>query len=93
MTEIEMSVIVIMLAQNPMAGNFIPGTGGARKLRVAKPGKGKSGGYRVITYYGGENIPVFLLTAFGKSEKENLSKSEQNALVVLTKQLREKYSH
>jgi hypothetical protein len=53
----------------------------------------KSSGYRVITYYGGENIPVFLLTAFGKSEKENLSKSEQNALVVLTKLLREKYSH
>ena len=29
-------------------------------------GKGKSGDYRVITFYSGDDIPVFLLNIFGK---------------------------
>ncbi|MCX7304421.1 MAG: hypothetical protein NTV73_08780 [Hyphomicrobiales bacterium] len=32
-------------------GDIMPGTGGARKLRFAGRGKGKSGGYRIITFY------------------------------------------
>lgn len=52
-TEVERGRIVILLAANPMAGDEIPGTGGARKLRFAGRGKGKSGGYRVITFYSG----------------------------------------
>ena len=55
-------------------------TGGARKVRFAGRGKGKSGGYRVVTYFAGEDIPVFLLALFSKGERENLSKAERNAL-------------
>jgi hypothetical protein len=66
----------------------MPGCGGARKLRVRKPGTGKSGGYRVITYYAGNDVPVFLLTVFGKGEKDNLTKAECNALAGLTKLLK-----
>jgi hypothetical protein len=33
-------------------------------------GGGKSGGYRGVTFYSGINIPVFLITVFGKGEKE-----------------------
>ena len=65
------------------------GCGGARKLRVRKPGTGKSGGYWVISYYGGDDVPVFLLTVFGKGEKDNLTKAERNALAGLTKRLRD----
>lgn len=83
----EMAAIATYIAENPTAGDIMPGCGGARKLRVAKPGKGKSGGYRVITYYGGETVPVFLITVFGKNEKVNLSKKERNALADLTKRL------
>ena len=60
-----------------------------RKLRVAGKGKGKSGGYRVITYFGGTDIPVFLLTVFGKGERANLSRAEINDLAKLTKTLRD----
>ena len=67
----------------------MPGCGGARKLRVAKPGKGKSGGYRVISYFAGDDVPVFLLTVFGKNEKTNLTKAERNVLAGLTKTLRD----
>lgn len=37
------------IARNPKLG--IPGTGGARKVRFPGRGKGKSAGYRVITYF------------------------------------------
>lgn len=87
MIDEERSAVVDTVAADPTAGEIMPGCGGARKLRVAKPGKGKSGGYRVITYFGGDDVPVFLLTVFGKNEKANLNKAERNALAALTKRL------
>ena len=89
MSEEERNELVDLIAANPEAGAIMPGCGGARKLRVRRPGTGKSGGYRVITYYAGESLPVFLLTVFGKGEKDNLTKAERNALAGLTKTLRE----
>ena len=58
----------------------IVGSGGARKIRFAARGRGKSGGYRVVTYYGGDDLPVFLLNAFKKGDRVNLSKAEINEL-------------
>jgi len=60
--------ILRFIAKHPDAGDKIPGAGGARKLRVAGRGKGKSGGYRVITYFSGSDVPVFLLNVFAKGE-------------------------
>jgi hypothetical protein len=37
--------------------NLIAGTCGCRKLRLPGRGKGKSGGYRVVTFYSGVDIP------------------------------------
>ncbi len=48
-----------MMANHPEAGDEISGTGGARKIRVAGRGKGKSGGYSVITFYSGKDVPVW----------------------------------
>jgi hypothetical protein len=67
------------------------GTGGCRKIRLAGRGKGKSGGYRIIFAFGGVGIPVFLLTVFGKGEKDNLTKAERNDLAKLTKILFDTY--
>ena len=72
----EINAIVEYLATDPLAGEVMVGTGGARKLRHA----GKSGGYRTIHYYGGDDIPVFLLTVYGKGAAANLTKAERNAL-------------
>ena len=80
MSEDDVSALIEHLAANPTAGDAIPGTGGCRKLRWAGRGKGKSGGYRTITFYTGALSPVYLLTVFGKGEKANLSKAECNAL-------------
>lgn len=87
MADAEREAVVTLLAENPQAGEIMPGCGGARKLRVARPGRGKSGGYRVITYYAGTDAPVFLLTVFGKGEKVSLTQGERNALADFTKSL------
>ena len=68
MSEQEGEEIINFIAGNPLAGDEISGTGGARKVRFARPGKGKSGGYRIITFFSGQNIPVFLLTVFAKNQ-------------------------
>jgi len=51
--EAERLAIVTWIAANPPAGDVIEGSGGARKVRFAGKGKGKSGGYRVITFFTG----------------------------------------
>lgn len=64
------------LAGHPDAGKVIEGTGGARKVRFAGKGKGKRSGYRVITFFSGSDIPVFLLNIFAKNEKPDLTPRE-----------------
>jgi len=87
MSEDDIAALVSFLASHPDAGDVIAGTGGCRKLRWAGRGKGKSGGYRTITFYSGAIMPVYLLTVFGKGEKTNLSDAECNTLRALTKAL------
>jgi hypothetical protein len=72
--------LIDAIAADPMQGDVIEGTGGARKVRWGAKGKGKSGGARVITFYSGPSLPVFLLAVFAKGEKANLSKAERNEL-------------
>lgn len=89
MTEEERTAAVDLVAAHPEAGDVMQGTGGVRKARLAGRGKGKSGGYRIVHYYGGGDIPVFLLTVFGKGEKANLTQGERNTLRQLTATLKE----
>jgi len=83
--------IVRLIAEQPNAGDKIPGTGGARKLRIAGRGKGKSGGYRVITVYSGTDVPVFLLNVFAKGEKVDLTPAERRELAGVLRSLVETY--
>lgn len=83
----EIDDLIEFLSFSPMAGDEIAGTGGCRKVRVAGRGKGKSGGYRTITFFTGSNIPLFLVTVFSKGEKANLSKADRNFLADLTRVL------
>jgi mRNA-degrading endonuclease RelE of RelBE toxin-antitoxin system len=89
--EKERTAIVDFIADNPEAGKEIKGTGGARKIRFAGKGKGKSGGYRVITFYGGRDIPVFLLNVFAKNEKADLTMAERHELKAVLAALARSY--
>jgi len=74
-----------VLADDPTAGNVIKGAGGFRKLRLARDGGGKSGGYRVIYLFGGGDIPIVLFDIYAKNEKENLTQAEVNKLAAAAK--------
>ncbi len=45
LSEDDVAAIVSALAADPLAGDLVAGTGGARKVRLARSGSGKSGGY------------------------------------------------
>lgn len=79
--------LISYLADNPMTGVVIEGTGGIRKLRWARRGMGKSSGVRVIYYYYNERMPLYLLTIYGKGEKANITASEKSELSKLVKLL------
>jgi hypothetical protein len=83
----EREEIVIMVASDPDCGEVMQGTGGVRKVRVGRGGRGKSGGGRVIYIHHDADHPIFLLAAFAKNEKTNLSKAERNELAKFVKTL------
>lgn len=89
MTDAERRDIVLKLAEDP--GRGVSLGGGLRKARIARPGSGKSGGYRVVFYFADEDFPLFLLTVFAKNEKANLSRRETADLVKLAGRLRTAY--
>jgi len=53
-TEDELGKFTVFIANNPDAGEVVPGSGGVRKIRWSARGKGKRGGVRVIYY---NNLP------------------------------------
>ncbi len=79
-SEDERQALIDHLAEHPLAGDEIPGTGGIRKLRFAASGRGKRGGARVVYFYGGDTMPVYALLAYAKSAKTDLSPSERRAV-------------
>ena len=83
----ERQAIIDYLAEHPKAGDVMQGTGGVRKLRWGKGGRGKSGGVRVVYYYHDERLPLYLLTLFAKNEKANLTARERNMLASLVNTL------
>ena len=91
MSEKEIAQLIDYLAANPDAGDEIKGTGGCRKVRVAGRGKGKSGGYRVITFFSGPTIPLFLFYAYSKADRDDLDGKQRNALRTVTKEIVETY--
>ena len=68
------------LARRPKAGRIIAGTGGLRKLRVARSGRGKSAGTRVIYYFHNEDKPILLLLIYAKAAQDNLTDAQKAQL-------------
>ena len=69
-----------LILSNPDGGDIIKGSGGARKIRFQIPGEGKRGGARVIYVDFIQVEKVYLITAYPKSEKSNLSPNEINTI-------------
>lgn len=71
-SEAELDQFVNWIANNPLAGDVIPGSGGLRKVRWTVGGRGKRGGARVIYYNVLKRGTVWLLIAYTKAKFDNL---------------------
>ena len=88
LSEEERRKLMNFLAENPLAGDVIPGTGGVRKLRFATSGQGKRGGTRVIYYCLNETMPIYLLLAYSKAAKTDLTSEEKRRVSALAATLK-----
>ena len=70
---------------DPKTGAVMRDTGSIRKMRFAFEHRGKSGSIRVIYVDFEVFEKIYLLTAYPKNEKDNLSKAERNELRELVK--------
>lgn len=84
MSDDERVDLVSFLAENPTSGDLIVGSGGCRKLRFARAGGGRSGGYRAVTFFEGEDGRVFLLAMLAKGSRANFSATEVKAMADAT---------
>ncbi len=68
------------IVANPRGAPLIRDTGGIRKLRWAGSGRGKRGGMRVIYFYHAGPEAIYLLTAYAKADREDLSPADKKVL-------------
>ena len=68
----EYSGLQQFLMQNPEAGEIVPGSGGVRKARWARPGMGKRGGLRVIHFVRYDPNELWMLTVYAKAKQDNV---------------------
>ena len=68
----EYSELQQFLIQNPEAGELVPGSGGVRKVRWARPGMGKRGGLRVIYFVRYQPNEFWMLTLYAKAKREGV---------------------
>jgi hypothetical protein len=84
--------LVDFIARNPESGVIVPDTGGVRKLRWAREGGGKRGGARVIYFYYHSDAPIYLLMAYAKAKREDMTPEEKRAVAALTMDLKRRLS-
>lgn len=70
-SDAERTAFINWIAENPLAGDVIPGSGGCRKVRWSRTGKGRRGGARVI-YFNGADGRIWLLIVYAKAKFDNL---------------------
>ena len=72
-TEEQRGEFASFIAEDPAAGDVVPGSGGIRKVRWSRAGSGKSGGVRVIYFTRTAEGEVVLLTLYAKAKTDNLT--------------------
>lgn len=69
------------LETNPNIGTELGNNTFKIRIKNSDNNKGKSSGYRIITYCINEQYEVFLVTIYSKSEKENILDLELKELI------------
>ena len=82
----EMEVAIVA---DPDGAPIIRGTGGIRKLCWAGSGRGKRGGIRAIYFHHAGPGDIYLLTAYAKAERDDLTSTDRKALSRLVARIQE----
>ena len=72
----EYRVLQNVLVEMPGSGDIIRGSGGIRKIRWSASGRGKRGGARIIYYWATNHDQIFMLYAYPKNERDDLSNDQ-----------------
>lgn len=86
MTESDREAVVSEVSETPDGGDDLGG--GVYKVRVARPGRGKSKGWRVLVGFVGKELPAYLLAVFGKGDRANLTANELKELQAVMKAIK-----
>lgn len=54
-------------------------------MRISGKGRGKSGGFRVVTFFARENMPVYVFAVLSKGSRENFNANEVAAMAKAAK--------
>jgi len=76
----ELTALQSFLAAAPDAGNLIPGSGGLRKVRWLVLQRGKRGGARVIYYWHVATDRIYLIHAYAKNRRDDLTKAQLDVI-------------
>ncbi|MCY3941679.1 MAG: type II toxin-antitoxin system RelE/ParE family toxin [Gammaproteobacteria bacterium] len=87
--EAERRAMEAAIAADPGGAPMIRATGGVRKIRWGRAGRGKRGGIRTIYLYQPRDGAIYLLTAYAKSDRQDLSAADRKALSWLVARIRE----
>lgn len=77
----------LYLTSYPTQGDVIQGTGGVRKLRWKRNNQSKRDGIRVIYFFVDTQGRFYMLLAYPKAHKTDLTEQEKQQLRKLTQQL------
>ena len=75
------------LLAEPAMGDLIPGGRGLRKLRAALPVRGRRGGARVIYYWQTSPQVCYLIFAYAKNKRDDLTPAQIRALAELMQEV------
>ena len=76
----DLRLLELSILEHPEKYPIMKGTGGLRKARISLDKKGKSGGARVCFVDFILVETAYLITVYGKEEKDDLSNAERNQI-------------
>jgi len=82
----------LQLMADPESGKVMKACGGLRKVRMPDPsrGKGKRGGARIVYLHLPEADCVYMIDAYGKDEKDDLTPDDRKAFATFARIAKEK---
>ena len=80
MSDPERRVMEAAIVADPGGAPLIRGTGGIRKLRWAGSGRGKRGGIRTIYFHHAGPQAIYMLTAYAKADRDDLTPADRKVL-------------